>query len=87
VPRETLQTISLPVSDFTGIDPSQVTSINLDFDRTSQGSVMVTDLMVTDLPAGPPSDLPEAPSVVVLPVVAVAVGLATLLWRRRRMRL
>jgi hypothetical protein len=84
VPRETLQTISLPVSDFTGIDPSQVTSIDLDFDRTAPGAVMVTDLMVTDLPAGPSPGLPEAPYVVMLPVLAAIIALAAFVWRRRR---
>jgi hypothetical protein len=86
LPRETLQTIAIPVSAFTGIDASEVTKIGLVFDRTSEGSMMTSDLMVTDLPSPPPST-PEAGDAVILPVLGmVVVGAVALGWRRRNAR-
>jgi hypothetical protein len=47
LPRETLQTIDLPLTDFSGVDVARVRSIDLDFDRTASGSLLLADLMIT----------------------------------------
>ena len=86
-PKETLQTVSLPASDFSGVDLTHVTSISIDFDQTSvsgettSGAVDLADLMVTNLPSTGPA-LPEVPSPLLLAGVA-GLFLGVTAWRRR----
>src|SRR5262249_26841611 len=61
LPRETLQTIRIPLSSFAGVRVDRVKAIDLDFDRTSNGAVTVADLMVTDTTASLVKSLPFVP--------------------------
>lgn len=44
VPKVFLNTVRVPLSAFTGIDLTDVASVRLDFDRTSSGALLVSDL-------------------------------------------
>lgn len=89
LPRETMQTVRIPVSAFSGVDVSRVQSIDLNFDRTANGAVTVADLMITGTAAplsGPPAQAPEVPSALLLPAAAAIIATGALLLTRRRAR-
>jgi hypothetical protein len=44
VPKVFLNTIRVPLSAFSGIDLTDVASVRLDFDRTTTGALLISDL-------------------------------------------